>query len=136
MEYGMHAHSHSHQNVDRSSRLSAILSITCAIHCALMPMLISILPLIGMQFLASHLLEGLLLSFGIGFGAYGVLRGYFTQHRDIRPVLALAVGTCLIAIGFFFAPEAVEPFLVSTGAIGIAIAQVLNMRAARKCSHN
>jgi MerC mercury resistance protein len=134
-EIVMHAHSHSHQNTDRSSRLSALLSIACAIHCALTPMLISILPLIGMQFLASHLLEGVLLAFGVGFGAYGVLRGYFYQHRDIRPVLALGAGVTLITIGFFFAPESVEPFLVSTGALGIAAAQILNMRAARKCNH-
>jgi predicted MFS family arabinose efflux permease len=99
-------------------------------------MLISILPLIGMQFLASHLMEGVLLSFGVGFGAYGVLRGYFTQHRDIRPVLFLIFGTTLISFGYFFAPESIEPYLVSIGAIGIAIAQVLNMRASRKCSHN
>jgi predicted MFS family arabinose efflux permease len=99
-------------------------------------MLISVLPLIGMQFLASHLLEGVLLAFGVGFGAYGVLRGYFNQHRDIRPVWALGAGATLIAIGFFFAPESVEPFIVSTGALCIAAAQVLNMRAMRKCSHS
>ncbi len=133
-EYGMHIHSH--QNVARSNRISALLSLACAIHCAAMPMLISILPLIGMQFLASHLLEGLLLAFGVGFGAYGVLRSYFTQHRDLRPVIALLSGVALITFGFFFASESLEPYFVSIGAIGIAIAQVLNMRSCRRCAHS
>ena len=132
-EYGMHTHSH--RNTDRTNRISAFLSLACAIHCALTPMLISVLPLIGMQFLASHLLEGLLLAFGVGFGAYGVLRSYFTLHHDMRPVTALLIGMALITFGFFFAPEAIEPYLVSTGAIAIAIAQVLNMRIAGRCKH-
>lgn len=128
-------HAHTHKTIDRSNRISALLSLACAIHCAAMPMIISVLPLIGMQFLASHLLEGLMLAFGVGFGAYGVLRAYWTQHHDLRPVAALGIGVCLIAFGFFFAPEAVEPFVVSSGAICIAIAQVLNMRSCRRCAH-
>ncbi len=100
-----------------------------------MPMLISILPLIGMQFLASHLLEGMLLAFGVGFGIYGVIRSYIYQHRDIRPVIFLVAGTLLIAGGFFFAPENIEPFMVSIGAIGIAVAQVLNIRSCKRCAH-
>ncbi len=133
MEYEMHTHSH--KSIARSNRVSALLSIACAIHCALMPMVISILPLIGMQFLASHLLEGMMLAFGVGFGVYGVLRSYFTQHRDIRPVIALVTGVVLITLGFFFAPESLEPYFVSIGALGIATAQVLNMRSCRKCAH-
>ncbi|MBP6640927.1 MAG: MerC domain-containing protein [Bacteroidia bacterium] len=128
-------HAHTHKGVNRSNRISALLSLACAIHCAAMPMLISILPLIGMQFLASHLMEGLLLAFGVGFGLYGVIRSYIYQHRDIRPVIALALGTLLIAGGFFFAPENLEPYFVSTGAIGIAIAQVLNIRSCKRCAH-
>ena len=128
-------HAQSHRNVERSNRISALLSLACAIHCAAMPMLISVLPLIGMQFLASHLLEGMLLAFGVGFGAYGVLKSYFMQHHDIRPVIALISGALMIAVGFFFARESVEPFLVSIGAVGIAIAQVLNLRSCRRCAH-
>ena len=80
-------------------------------------------------------MEGLLLAFGVGFGLYGVIRSYIYQHRDIRPVIALALGTLLIAGGFFFAPENLEPYFVSTGAIGIAIAQVLNIRSCKRCAH-
>ena len=115
--------------------MSAMLSLICAIHCAATPMLISVLPLIGMQFLASHLMEGLLLAFGVGFGIYGVVRAYWMQHRDIRPVVVLGIGTSLIAFGFFFAPESIEPFMVSIGAIFMAVAQVINIRLSRRCEH-
>lgn len=130
----MHGHIH-HKGVERSNRISALLSLACAIHCAAMPLLISVLPLVGMQFLASHLMEGLLLAFGVGFGAYGVMRSYFTQHHELGPVIALGIGVSLIVSGFFYAPEAVEPFLVSAGAISIAVAQVLNIRLSRRCTH-
>jgi MerC mercury resistance protein len=111
--------------------MGAILSLACAIHCMATPMLISVMPLIGMQFLASHLLEGVILLFGVGFGVYGVMKAYFTQHHDPRPVVALAMGCLLILVGFFFADESLEPYLVSIGALGIAVAQLLNLRTCR-----
>jgi hypothetical protein len=128
-------HTHAHKNVDRSNRISALLTLACAIHCAAMPMLISVLPLLGLQFLASHLLEGILLAVGIGFGAYGVLRAYFTQHRDIRPVIVLAVGTVLILLGMLVVSHEVEPFLVSIGALCVGAAQLLNIRSCKNCAH-
>ncbi len=131
-EFRMHAHAQ--KNISRSSRISALLSITCAIHCALTPMLLSMLPLLGLQFLASELLEIVLLSFGVGFGAYSVLKAYFTQHRDLRPVIALTIGAALIFTGMFLVPESLEPWLVPIGALSIGLAQVLNIRACKNCS--
>lgn len=127
-------HAHAHKNIDRSSRISALLSLTCAIHCALTPMLLSVLPLLGLQFLASHLLEFILLSFGVGFGAYSVLKAYFRQHHDIRPVLALVVGAGLIFSGMFLVPESLEPWMVPAGALTIGLAQILNMRSCKTCT--
>jgi uncharacterized membrane protein YfcA len=98
-------------------------------------MLISVLPLLGLQFLASHLLEGILLSVGIGFGAYGVLRAYFKQHRDIRPVVVLCVGAILIVLGMFLVSHEAEPYLVSVGALCVGAAQILNMRSCKHCAH-
>jgi hypothetical protein len=100
-----------------------------------MPLVISVLPLVGMQFLASHLLEGIILAFGLGFGAYGVLRAYFYQHRYFPPVAFLGVGAILVCVGFFFAAEAIEPILVSTGAVCVAVAQILNIRECKRCTH-
>jgi hypothetical protein len=130
----VHTH-HTSKTVDRSNRISAILSLACAIHCALMPIVFSALPLVGMQFLASHLLEGIILALGLGFGAYGVLKAYFYQHRYFPPVAVLGVGAVLIGVGFFFAAEAIEPFLVSIGAVCVAVAQVLNIRECKRCAH-
>lgn len=127
-------HAHAQKNISRSSRISALLSLTCAIHCALTPMLLSMLPLLGLQFLASELLEIILLSFGIGFGAYSVLKAFFTQHRDLRPVIALVIGASLIVAGMFFVPEAFEPWLVPAGALCIGLAQILNIRACKNCA--
>lgn len=125
---------HAHSPIERSNRVSAILALACAIHCAAMPMLISVLPLIGMQFLASHLMEGLLLAFGIGTGAYGIVRTYLQHRRESLPLTVFGIGTLLVAVGYFFAPESVEPFVVSGGALTIAAAQVLNIRLSRKCA--
>lgn len=92
------------KGVNRSNHIVPCSVLPARFICAAMPMLISILPLIGMQFLASHLMEGLLLAFGVGFWTLRCDPFLSYQHRDIRPVIALALGTLLIAGGFFFCP--------------------------------
>ena len=119
-------------SIERSGRISAILSLACAIHCALMPLVITLLPLVGMQFLASHTVEFAMLAFGLGFGGYGVFKGY-RSHRNRRPLAAVMLGSILVLTGLFLVPEAWEPFLVSSGALLVGIAQVMNIRANRVC---
>jgi predicted MFS family arabinose efflux permease len=135
-ELNIEMHSHAPKNIDRSSRISALLSLACAIHCALTPMLISVLPLLGLEFLASHMLEFVLLGFGLGFGAYSILKGYFSQHHELRPVWVFAIGAALIISGMFFVPEALEPWMVSIGALTVGLAQVLNVRTCKAAGHS
>lgn len=122
-----------HSKIERSGRISAILAIACAIHCALMPLLISVLPLLGMQFMGSHAFEIGMMGLGIGFGIYGVARAY-QRHRRWLPSQIVASGSLFVVIGLFFAPEAIEPFFVSSGAVMIGIAQIVNIRFTRSCS--
>lgn len=129
----MTTHSHS-SSIERTGRISAILAVVCAIHCALMPLVITLLPLVGMQFLASHEVEIVLLGLGLGFGIYGVGKGFLT-HSNRLPLAVVLLGVALVLSGLFFVPESMEPFFVSGGALLVGAAQVLNIRATRTCNN-
>lgn len=134
----IHQHTHTSSTATASGlrhtsgRISAILSIACAIHCALMPLVISVLPLVGLEFLASHTLEIVLLGAGLGFGFYSVLRSYLSVHGDLRPALLVSAGALLVVAGLFLVPHEMEHYLVPSGAILIGVAQVYNIRLAHR----
>lgn len=129
----MHQHISKSEDILVSNRIGAWMSIACAIHCALMPLAFSMLPLLGLEFLASHWLEVVLLSAGLGFGTYGILRAYFRQHRDPLPVLILAAGASLVLMGLFILPHELEHVAVPVGALLVGAAQVVNIRKSRVC---
>lgn len=133
----MHQHSHAQHStgtIISTNRVGAWVSIACAIHCAAMPFLLSVLPLLGMEFLASHFLEIAMLSAGLGFGAYGILKAYFQTHRHPLPVALLALGASLVISGMFLIPESLEPVVVPSGALLVGIAQVVNIRKSKTCT--
>jgi hypothetical protein len=99
-----------------------------------MPFLITVLPLIGLEFLASHVLEVIILIGGLGFGAYGVAKAYFKTHREFLPVGLLLAGSSLVISGLFLVPEHLEHFFIPAGAIIVGIAQVVNIRMSRACT--
>ncbi|MEM0996000.1 MAG: MerC domain-containing protein [Bacteroidota bacterium] len=108
------------------------LAVACAIHCALMPLIITLLPFAGLSFLASHTAELTLLGAGVGFAAYSVVRG-LRVHRNTGPLWTLLFGAAVIAAGMFLLPHEAEPFLVATGALALGAAQIMNVRLTRAC---
>lgn len=74
--------------VDRLDRAGTVASFLCALHCALLPLIITLLPLLGLSFLASEPVEWLLLGVSACLGVVSICFG-FRQHRS-RRVWALA----------------------------------------------
>ncbi len=78
--------------LEKLDRAGTVASFLCAIHCALMPLVITLLPLLGLGFLSSEPMEWLLLSVSATLGVISICFG-FRQHRS-RRVWAL-VGTSI-----------------------------------------
>lgn len=81
--------------VDRLDRAGTIASFLCALHCALLPLVITLLPLLGLGFLASEPVEWLLLLVSACLGVLSICFG-FREHRSPR-VWALA-GTAIAVL--------------------------------------
>src|SRR5690349_16997900 len=76
---------------DSLDTAGATASFLCAIHCALMPLVITLLPLIGLAFLADHRVEWALFGLSAIVGVSSLCFGY-REHRSRRALAILAVG--------------------------------------------
>lgn len=122
-------------NGDRLNKTGAFASLLCAIHCALMPLLITLLPLVGLGFLATEPVEWALVATSAVLGVSALRLGY-REHGKRRALAVLAVGLTLLVLGRV--SEAREwgawgvPVLV-IGGCTVALSHVFNARLCRSC---
>lgn len=112
-------------------RVGATGSLLCAIHCALLPLLIVLLPSLG---IAAWLGE----DFERGFVLFVTLLGVFTlgwgyrRHREVRPLGLLLPGLVALWIGVLYAPlhHALLPHAITMtlGGTLVGLAHLTNLR--------
>lgn len=112
-------------------RLGATGSLVCAIHCALLPLLIALLPSLGV---AVWLGDG----FEQGFVVFASLLGLSTlawsyrRHRAVRALGLLLPGLAALWIGVLYAPlhDSVVPHAVvmTFGGTMVGLAHLANLR--------
>lgn len=115
--------------------LGVAASVACAIHCAMMPLLITALPLIGSGFFASKLFEALLLFFAFVIGVYGLSHGYRKHHHRLVPLVVFSTGMVLFGLHQWFSFTLAGWLLMISGSAFILLAHVLNFRLCRKANH-
>lgn len=119
-------------------RLGATGSLICAIHCALLPLVIVLLPSLGV---ASWLDRG----FEQAFVAFASLLGLFTLawgyrlHRAVRALGMLVPGLAALWLGVLFDPlhEAVLPhaIVMTLGGTLLGLAHLANLRLSHAHVH-
>lgn len=67
-------------------------SVACAIHCALLPVLVSTLPVFGIEIIHNAVFEWGMIALAFVVGCYSLYHGYITHHRSFKPVLVFSVG--------------------------------------------
>lgn len=116
-------------------KVGATASLLCAVHCALMPLVITLLPLLGLAFLADERIEWALVGFSAAMGVSSLCLGY-RVHRSRRALTVLAVGLGLLAAGRIAERRYQEPWgvpLVVVGGVGVATSHLLNRRLCHSC---
>lgn len=104
------------------------LSVACAIHCCLKPLLLVLPSVAGLDFFLSEDFEGYMLSVGILLASGTVIWGY-AQHGNESVLLVLLSAFVLIAVGRFLVPQGmVERLFVIPGGGLVAVTHWLNVR--------
>lgn len=117
-----------HKITARLDGIGITASTLCAIHCALVPFLITLLPLWGLEFLAEEWIEISMIVLALIIGAVSLGVSFRKHHRNYWPLSLLGVGFLLIISGHLAAPLSLEPVLTPAGGIVIAAAHFVNWR--------
>jgi MerC mercury resistance protein len=112
--------------------LGASVSIGCAIQCTLFPLLIGVLPLVGLGFLTGDGVEKFFLVTSIIL-AVGSLSWGFRHHKNLYVFLFLIAGLLLIFTGRVWVEENSEISFVVSGTLVLAAGHLLNRRLCQLC---
>ncbi|MDQ8202100.1 MerC domain-containing protein [Pelagicoccus sp. SDUM812003] len=96
--------------------LGISLSVLCAIHCLSVPLLIGILPLIGLDFVADHEFEWVMMGIIFLVATWGYWRGYL-RHRRKQIFWFLLLGVAIFACVRPFLSEEFHPVATLAGGL-------------------
>ena len=77
-------------------------SIVCAIHCALLPAIITTLPLFGIDVIKNALFEWGMIFFTGLVGIYALIHGFIKHHKNSIPILLFATGFIFLLLKQIF----------------------------------
>ena len=117
-----------HQLLDR---IGATGALVCALHCALLPILIALLPTLGVAVLLAPTLELAFVLFATLFGL-AVLVWSYRRHRTARALALLVPGLLVLWVGVLYPPlhHSVVPHAVAMtfGGTLVGLAHLANLR--------
>jgi len=82
--------------------LGIVASIACAIHCAILPLLVSTLPLFGINIINNIWFEYGMIVLAFLIGLYALKHGYTKHHHHILPIVLFSAGILLLLLKQFF----------------------------------
>jgi hypothetical protein len=117
-----------------ADRVGATASFLCAIHCALLPFVLTLLPLVGLGFLASHGFERGFVAFAVMLAMVALVIGY-RRHRRALPLLLAVPGLALLLAGIAVVDShtpLLHSVLVTCGGLLVASAHFSNLYIDRR----
>lgn len=105
-------------------------TVACAIHCALLPVFLSTLPLFGINIIDNPWFENGMIGLAFLIGTYSLLNGYLKHHHRFYPVLLFAAGILFLVLKQFF--HQYQYFFLVPAVILIILAHYLNWRSCQK----
>jgi len=108
-------------------------SLACAIHCALLPLFLTSLPLFGVNIIHNTAFEVgmILLAFAIGTGS--LFHGYKKHHHSFLPLIIFSIGFLLLVLKQLFIHY--ETWLLIPAVLLIVTGHLINYKACRLHNH-
>jgi len=116
-------------NIDK---FGVVASLICAVHCSVLPIITSLLPLSGLSFFEKPAVEFGFIGTSLIIALYSLIPSYLKVHRSITPSLIVLFGFSLISFGHLSNLEYLEAYTSTLGGISIALAHVLNIALLKK----
>jgi MerC mercury resistance protein len=110
-------------------RVGATASLLCAVHCVLLPFVLALLPLIGLEFLAGHTFERIFVTSAALLASTSLITAY-RRHRKPHALFLMVPGIALLVFGIAIDLDAhvvIHTTSVVTGGLLVASAHITNL---------
>ena len=101
-------------------------SVACAIHCALLPVLLTTLPILGVNIIHNLFFEWGMIILAFLVGSYSLFHGFIKHHRSYLPVIVFSIGFIFLVLKQFVLPY--EYLLLAIAVTLIITAHYYNYR--------
>ena len=108
-------------------------SVACAVHCAVLPLLLTSLPVFGFDIIQNSFFEYGMIALAFVVGLYALSHGFRKHHRRLFPL-------CIFSIGILFLLakqtwHSLHTWLLIPAVIAIISAHYLNYRLCKMPGH-
>ncbi|HET6587409.1 MAG TPA: MerC domain-containing protein [Oleiagrimonas sp.] len=120
-----------------ADRVGATASFLCAVHCAVLPFVLALLPLLGLGFLAGHVFERVFVLCAATLAGVVLMAGY-RRHLRRAPLMLAVPGLVLLVAGVCVDLDKdllAHAVMVTTGGTLLACAHLVNLRFSRTRRH-
>lgn len=108
-------------------------SVACAIHCALLPLFLSSLPLFGVNIIENPVFEYGMIALAFFIGAYSLYHGHNRHHHSWLPLILFTIGIVFLLLKMQW--HALHLWLLIPAVTAIVSAHWLNFRLCRRHDH-
>lgn len=108
-------------------------SLACAIHCALLPLFFTSLPIFGINVIENNVFEMIMVFLAFVIGSYSLFHGFKKHHHSLGPIIIFTAGFVFLVLKLFFIEY--ENWLLIPGVSGIIFAHIINYRSCRVHNH-
>lgn len=108
-------------------------SLACAIHCALLPLFLSSLPLFGINIIHHTGFEIGMILLALAIGSYSLYHGYKKHHHSLLPLSLFFAGFVFLVLKQFFLHY--STWLLIPAVILIISGHLLNYKSCRIHNH-
>jgi MerC mercury resistance protein len=108
-------------------------SVACAIHCAVLPLLMSSLPILGINIINNVFFEYGMILLAAAIGIYSLMHGFKKHHHQYTPIIIFSIGIVLLLL-----KQAIDSYrivLLIPAVMLIICAHVINYLNCRKANH-
>ena len=108
-------------------------SLACAVHCALLPLILTSLPLFGINIIHNNFFEAGMITLAFMIGSLALYHGYKRHHHRALPLLVFSLGFIFLVLKEIL--TGYELWLLVPAVAFILSAHVFNFRYCRKANH-
>ena len=108
-------------------------TVACAIHCALLPLFLSTLPLFGINILDNIYFEAGMMLIALLIGGLTLFHGYRKHHHRLIPLILFIIGMLFLIFKHFISDTVI--WLIIPSSMLILLAYYLNWRLCRIAKH-